>query len=234
MQPFNLPHVARYCRLHGGFAPRRRCARRQSIRSDATTVNTQPPIEPMPGDATEPSPAAAPADTPQTARQTDDGAPVLFQALLHPHRSLSPRGFYVLMGMVAAVSVSVGGAFFAIGAWPILGFYGLDVLVIYLFMRANYRSALVYERIKLTEDQLTIERGDHRGLRATYRFQPYWLRVSMDDPPQHHSQLVLTSHGRSVVLGAFLAPEERADFARALTRALRGVRPDPTLQALPA
>ena len=153
----------------------------------------------------------------------NDGA-VLFQALLHPHRSLSPRGFYILMGVVAAVSFTVGGVFFTAGAWPIVGFYGLDVLLVYLFLRANYRSALVYERIRLTEEQLTIERGDHRGLQATYRFQPYWLKVTMDDPPEHHSQLVLTSHGRSLVVGAFLSPDERADFARALTRALGRAR----------
>ena len=171
----------------------------------------------------DPTPFPANAGKSSPARGGDGGA-VLFQALLHPHRSLSPRGFYILMGAVAAVSFTVGGFFFAAGAWPVVGFYGLDMLVVYLFLRANYRSALVYERVRLTEEQLTVERGDHRGLTATYRFQPYWLQVTMDDPPEHHSQLVLSSHGRSLVVGAFLPPEERADFARALNRALGRAR----------
>jgi uncharacterized membrane protein len=187
---------------------------------------------------TEPPPADAVIDTemPDTgpADATFRGGPVIFQAMLHPHRSLSPRGFYILMGAIAAVSFTVGGIFFAAGAWPVFGFYGLDVLLVYLFMRANYKSALVYERVRLTEDQLTVERGDYRGLQATYRFQPYWLRITMDDPPEHHSQIVLTSHGRSLVVGSFLSPEERADFACALRRALDRARAPRTAGAMPA
>jgi uncharacterized membrane protein len=187
---------------------------------------------------TEPPPADAAIET--ETQDTDGPAagaarsgPVIFQALLHPHRSLSPRGFYILMGAIAAVSFTVGGIFFAAGAWPVFGFYGLDVLLVYLFMRANYKSALVYERVRLTEDKLTVERGDYRGLQATYSFQPYWLRLTMDDPPEHHSQIVLTSHGRSLVVGSFLSPEERADFARALRRALDRARAPQTAGAMP-
>jgi uncharacterized membrane protein len=180
---------------------------------------------PLPADPTPARDADASDDAAGgAAAEAGRAGPVIFQALLHPHRSLSPRGFYILMGAVAAISFTVGGLFFAAGAWPILGFYGLDVLLVYLFLRANYKSGMVYERVRLTEDQLTVERGDYRGAQATFRFQPYWLRITMDDPPEHHSQVVLTSHGKSLVIGAFLSPEERADFARALNRALDRAR----------
>jgi len=145
---------------------------------------------------------------------------VHFDAFLHPHRSLSINGFYVLMGALILISLIVGIFFLSIGAWPVFGFYGLDILIVYLALRRNYKNALIYEKVRLTDDTLLIEKGDLRGPPKVWRFQPYWLRVTMDDPPRHESQVRLTSHGQTVIVGAFLSPEERLDFARALHRAL--------------
>ncbi len=146
--------------------------------------------------------------------------PLLFDAFLHPNRSLSHRGFKVLMAAAVGVSLVLGLIFLSMGAWPVFGFYGLEVLVIYLALRRNYRSGLVYEKVRLTSDQLTVERGDVRGAQGAWSFQPHWLKVTIDDPVRHESQLTLSSHGRSVVLGAFLSPEERLDLAKALRAAL--------------
>lgn len=155
------------------------------------------------------------------------GAAPVFQAILEPHRSLSPRGFIVLMGAIVAVAFGAGLAFASIGAWPVLGFFGLDVLLIYIAFKASYRSARMHETLRLTEDMLTVERVGPGRRRRSWRFQPYWLRVEMDDPPRHESQLVLTSHGRRLAVGAFLAPEERLELAHALKAALERLRRPP-------
>lgn len=149
---------------------------------------------------------------------------VLFDAILHPHRSLSRQGFILLMAAVGGVSLTVGGFFYFHGAWPIFGFYGLDVVLIYFAMRANYRSGRIYEKVRLTDGELIVEKGNHLGPLQSWSFQPYWLRVSMDDPPQHESQVRLSSHGQSLIVGAFLTPEERLDFARALRAELESLR----------
>ncbi|MGH6930201.1 MAG: DUF2244 domain-containing protein [Dongiaceae bacterium] len=159
----------------------------------------------------------------QTPRRSD-GAP-LFDAILTPHRSLSPPGFAVLMGVVAAVNIGLGVSFMLRGAWPILAFCGLDVLLFYVLFRLNYRSARMYERVRLLPDELIVERHDVGGRRQSWTFQPYWLRVAMDDPPRHDSQLVLRSHGRALTIGSFLSPAERLDLAQALRRVLRAQPP---------
>ncbi len=160
---------------------------------------------------------------------------VLFDAFLHPHRSLSRHGFALLMGLVGATSLIVGGFFLAVGAWPVFGLYGLDVLILYFALRQNYRSARIYEKVRLTPEQLTVEKGDHSGPHRVWTFQPYWLRIAMDDPPRHESQITLSSHGQSLVVGAFLSPEERLEFARALMAAVDGVRrPAAPASELPA
>ena len=147
-----------------------------------------------------------------------------FDAVLTPHRSLSKRGFAALMAAWLAVNGALAVYFLMEGAWPVVGFFGLDVLVLYLAFRMNYRSGRLVERVRLTDEQLTVVRISPAGEAHAWSFQPYWLRVSMDDPPKPESRLTLNSHGRDVAIGGFLTPEERLDLARALRSALAGVR----------
>lgn len=146
--------------------------------------------------------------------------PPLFDAVLAPHRSLGPRGFLILMSGVCLFAFAAGLGFYLVGAWPVVGFLGLDVLLIYFAFRANYRHGRMFESVTLTREELTVARTNYWGETETWRLQPYWLRVSMDDPPRHDSQLSLVSHGKKLVIGAFLTPEERLEVARALEAAL--------------
>lgn len=151
----------------------------------------------------------------------------LFDAVLHPPRSLSPNGFLVLMTAVSLVCFSAGAAFVAMGLWPMLGFFILNGLLIFVAFRVNYRWGRMYETVLLTEDTLTIERVNPNGRINRWRFQPYWLRINMENPPQHDSALTITSHGKALVIGAFLTPEERLEVAEALRDAVDKLREGP-------
>ena len=150
---------------------------------------------------------------------------VLFDARLSPHASLPRAGFLVLMAILCAISFAAGIAFVSIGAWPVFGFFGLDVALVYVAFRINYRRAQRYETVRLTQTRLEIERVNPAGQVERFEFQPYWLRVMMDDPPRQESQLTLRSHGKSLVIGAFLSPPERLEVANALNAALARLKP---------
>ena len=152
---------------------------------------------------------------------------VYFDAVLSPHRSLSETGFIILMSAVAGVGILIGTAFWLMGAWPVAGFCGLEIGLMYLMFRLNYQAARVRERLLLTDTGLTVERTTARGMVSRWDLAPNWLRVSIDDPPEHHSQLRLSSHGMTLVVGAFLVPEERLEVARALGAALERWRGAP-------
>jgi uncharacterized membrane protein len=145
---------------------------------------------------------------------------VHFDAVLEPHRSLSRSGFLLLMLALGGISFAAGIAFLVIGAWPVFGFFGLDVLLIYVAFRLNYRSGRLREAVRLT-DTLTVRRVHPNGRVQQWSFEPYWVRLEIDDPPEHWSQLTLTSHGRSLTIGAFLTAEERLELAKALGAALQ-------------
>lgn len=153
-----------------------------------------------------------------------EGERVLLDLTLVPHRSLSQHGLAIVMVLISVVSFVTGLVFYLIGAWPVVGFLGLDVLLIYIALRVNLSRARAREILRLTDSSLRIERITPRGSRYGIELQPYWLSVQMDDPPQHHSQVWLRSHGRSVAVGAFLGPEERIVLADKLRDALKRLR----------
>ncbi len=159
---------------------------------------------------------------------------VFLDAVLTPHRSLGPRGFRILMVAVAAVGFGVGTAFFLMGAWPVLGFCGLEVLLIYGAFRLNYRSAQGHERLRLTERALEVRHVDPDGSTRSFALEPHWLQVRIDDPPSDDSQLTLTSHGKTLIIGRFLTPAERLEVANALRAALDVRRMPPGVQPLPS
>src|SRR4029077_21113810 len=99
------------------------------------------------------------------------------ERVLLPYRSLPPRGFNLLTLALGAISVAVGVAFVSIGAWPVCGFFGLDILLIYIAFRLSYLSARQRETLRLAEEEFTVERVGIRGDRRFWRFQPFWLRV---------------------------------------------------------
>ena len=147
-------------------------------------------------------------------------SPVLFDAVLAPNRSLGRAGFIAVMAGVIVISVGLGVFFLLQGAWPVLGFFGLDIALLYLAFRLSYRSGRLRETIRVSADEVVVRRIAPNGRTMEWRFNPYWLRVTLDDPVEHHSQIILTSHGRSIVIGPFLAPEERTSLVRALRDAL--------------
>ncbi len=149
---------------------------------------------------------------------------VLFNAVLRPNRSLSPRGFKILMAMIATAMFVCGTGFFIAGAWPVIGFLGLDIALVYIAFRLSYRSGGGYETVFLTADELTVTKVNHLGQKQHTLFQPYWLRISLDDSPEGENQLIISSHGQSVSIGQFLAPDERGELAQALECALNNVR----------
>lgn len=148
------------------------------------------------------------------------GTAVFFERVLLPHRSLPPRGFHYLMLGLGLVSLAVGIGFVSIGAWPVFGFFGLDVALIYLAFRLSYRSARQREILRLANDEFTVERIDIYGERRLWRFQPFWLRVILLERPDESNRLLLASHGRSLPIADFLGAPMRRELAETLRAVL--------------
>lgn len=144
-----------------------------------------------------------------------------FSALLTPHRSLGQTGFAVLMGLIGLISLSAGLLFWSIGAWPIVGFFGLDVLLLYGAFKLNYRSARAREEVTVSRTRLDIRKFTPAGREENHLFNPFWAKFAV----ARHDEIGITSmtvegQGRRVPIGSFLNPGDRESFATAFGRAL--------------
>jgi uncharacterized membrane protein len=158
-----------------------------------------------------------------------DRDPPIFSAVLTPYRALGGRGFLMLLTIVAAVGTVAGLIFLALGAWPVTGFFGLDIALLYLAFRLNYRAARAYEEVSVTSSELVVRKVDHRGRSAEWSANPLWVRLQREVDEEYGVQGVfLVSRGHRHAVGAFLAPDEKASFANALGSALGEAKRGPT------
>lgn len=157
----------------------------------------------------------------------------IFSARLTPHRSLNRTGFLVVMAFVSVVSFAAGVAFLLMGAWPVFGFFGLDVLAIYWAFKISFRRAKACEEIRMTSSELHVRRISHRGDVVEFTFNPLWVQLDRREHAEFGiERLYLVSKGRRIAIASFLGPEEKASFSKALTAALQAARRGPSYNPL--
>ena len=159
----------------------------------------------------------------------DDPQPVLFSALLTPHRSLTRAGFIAVMAFLTVLSFAAGVVFTMMGAWPVFGFFGLDVLLVYWAFKLNFRHAKATEEITITHSEIHLRRVSDRGHMVEWTLNPLWVQI---DKKVHEEfgieKLYLLSRGRRLSIGSFLGAEEKESFAKALSAALNAAKRGPT------
>jgi uncharacterized membrane protein len=155
--------------------------------------------------------------------------PAIFSAVVTPHRSLDRTGFLIVMTAVSAVSFVAGTVFLVLGAWPVFGFFGLDVLLVYWAFHANYRAAAAYEEVTVTAAELRVRKVSHRGRTSEWSFNPLWVRLERDQHEDFGLQgLYVVFRGERLPIAGVLSPQERENFATALAAAIGEARRGPT------
>ena len=149
----------------------------------------------------------------------------VFSAIIRPHRSLGPQGFRIVMVLLCIVSIIASLPFVVLGFWPIVGFFGLDFLGLYLAFRINYRQGQSFEILELTPVRLLLQKVSPRGEVREWRFNPLWTRLDRTVDDEYGVQeLALTSRGQHVVIAYDLSPPERESLAEAFGEALSDVK----------
>ncbi|NVO14553.1 MAG: DUF2244 domain-containing protein [Rhodoplanes sp.] len=162
------------------------------------------------------------------------GEPTLFSAVVIPHRSLGRAGVRTVILVLAAASAVLGIVFLLVGAWPVAGFLGLDVALVYWAFRINDRQATAREDVVVTASELHVRRVSHTGHVSEWTLNPVWVRLDrVVDPEFGLLRLALVSHGRRLTVGSWLSPAEREGFAAALSAALGEARRGPTRNPAP-
>lgn len=152
-------------------------------------------------------------------------APV-FTAVIRPHRSLGQGAFRVVMTLCCLATVFAGLVFVAFGLWPIAGFFGLDLLALYIAFRVNFRDGRRFEEIVLTRFEFLCRHVNHHGRERDWRCNPLWMRLHREHRDDEFGlmRLAVTSRGERVVIARDLSPAERESLAHDLGTALADVK----------
>ncbi len=149
----------------------------------------------------------------------------VFAAVIRPHRSLGANGLRIVMTLFCLATIGASLPFIVAGFWPVGGFFGLDLVALYLAFRINNRRAASFEEVVLTPIELMFRRVTHRGERREWRFNPLWTRLDRESDADFGLQkLALVSRGERLVIAGDLSPPERESFAEALGQALADVK----------
>jgi uncharacterized membrane protein len=150
--------------------------------------------------------------------------PILFQAEVTPHRSLSARGLRVIIAFVCTVSLGTTTLFWTLGAWPIAGFNGGEILLALVLLRAHHKSARAKEVLMLSGGGLRILRVDARGQSSEHVLPAGWLNVVLTERPGRVPGLYLAARGRQIEVAHSLGEPEKRDLAEALSGALHRLK----------
>lgn len=145
-----------------------------------------------------------------------------FRATLRPYRSLSRKGFLILMGVLIGLNFAAGTAFYLLGAWPVAPFLGLDVALVWWAFRKNYSDALKEEQFEVTAHELILKRFDHDRQSEELHFTRAWVKVELEEDKDREliGSLYLRFKGKRTEIGQFLAAHDRKQFAEILRGAL--------------
>lgn len=137
--------------------------------------------------------------------------------LIRPNRSLSCRAMAQVFSVAAVALLGIGAGFAAAGAWLVLPFAGLELLVLWLVFRWLRLHAGDYELLELDEDSVvvTVRRGaDSR----TDRLSRQWATV-VESPSGGRwggMRLLLRSHGEIIEVGRDLTDDDKRSLAAKL------------------
>ena len=150
--------------------------------------------------------------------------PFYMDAVITPPRSLSRRGFIVVISLLTAINTATAVLFLALRAAPVPIFLGLAVLALGGGLIAGQRAARRRDRIQVTAAEVRVVLESPRGAHTVWISPTAFTRVALVGDPDDDADLQLRLSNRAVAVARALNRSERRDFAQALEMAIRRAR----------
>lgn len=140
---------------------------------------------------------------------------------IYRNQSLTTRGLYILMFFITIPASYIGISFYVLGAWPVLGFMGFEILLIYIAFKILFYKNKFYEHIILDSEKLNILFKKKNKIIKKIELEPTWVQVKIEKIYENEDTLIVSSHGKKIILANYLIPEERLKLAGKIKSGLR-------------
>ena len=137
-----------------------------------------------------------------------------------PHRSLSKRGFAIVMLVLGSLAFTIGLGFFLLGAWPVVGFLGLEFFVVWLVFKLNYHAAKKNQSVTVTGTEVQINTTYPNGAKESVSYPTAWVKIKVTPQgsptikSRYQQKITASSHGQSTIIADFIHPAETTHLAR--------------------
>lgn len=145
-------------------------------------------------------------------------------ALITPHRSLSERGFIILIAIMTAINCATAVMFVSMGAAPVPAFLGLDLVAVVIAFAVSNRQTLRKERVQVSAAEVRVMLETPKGEQLLWASPTAFTRVTVVGETGDLPELRLALSGRELPLALALGRTERLDFAKALRQAIAQAR----------
>jgi len=140
---------------------------------------------------------------------------------IYRNQSLTTRGLYILMFFITIPASYIAISFYVLGAWPVLGFMGFEILLIYIAFKILFYNNKFYEHIILDSEKLNILFKKKNKIIKKIELEPTWVQVKIEKIYENEDTLIVSSHGKKIILANYLIPEERLKLAGKIKSGLR-------------
>ncbi|HEY0435521.1 MAG TPA: DUF2244 domain-containing protein [Phenylobacterium sp.] len=145
-------------------------------------------------------------------------------AEIRPHRSLSERGFIVLISVVTFANCCSAFVFVRMGAIYVPIFLGVDMLAIVVAFIASFRAARQVQRVQVTARDIKVIHETPTWSKVVWESPTAFTRVAVDREEGRAVGLRLALSDRQMAVAQALSPRERGEFASALQKAIWDAR----------
>ncbi len=150
--------------------------------------------------------------------------PLYMDAEITPNRSLSQRGFVILISIITLLNCISAAVFISMGAHWVPIFLGLDLAAVIAAFLASFQAAKRIERVRVSARHISVTHETPRFKRLVWESPTAFTRVALETEDDRAVELRLALSGREVAVAQALSPGERAAFAEALRQAIREAR----------
>lgn len=147
-------------------------------------------------------------------------SPIYMDAVISPNRSLSERGFIVLIAVITIANCCSAAVFVAMGATLVPIFLGIDVLAVVAAFLASFKAAKRVERICVTARDIRVTHEAPTWSKLVWESPTAFTRLAVEVEEERTVGLELQIFGRHVPVAQALSPRERGEFAKALQSAI--------------
>jgi uncharacterized membrane protein len=153
-------------------------------------------------------------------------AALYMDAVITPNRSLSTRGFVVLIAIITLFNAIASAVFVQLGANIVPIFLGLDVVAVAIAFLVSFQAARQVERVQVSARDVRVMRETPKWSRVVWESPTAFTRVAVEEDDDDGVDVRVALSGKSAPVAAALSPPERKEFARALQRAIAIARRD--------